>query len=135
MAGPFLDATKAATRRRRSIDIVFVDIPDRGMEDDLIAELERRRARFGIRSNNFHAVVELKDRTLDDVMKGMKDRARYSIKRGRRSRRFELLTDDASLVAAYEAFGPPQHGGGSRCVHRRPESRFSAIPSTVTSSR
>lgn len=104
MAAPFLDAVKGATRRRRSIEVVFIDVPDHEIEDDLIAELRRRGAPFGTLSNHLHAVVDLQGRTLDDVMKGMRDRARYSIKRGRRSLRFETLTEDVSLVAAYQAF-------------------------------
>lgn len=104
MAAPFVDAMQAAARRRRSIEIVFIDVPDRVIQDDIIGELKRRGARFGVRSNNLHAVVDLKGRTMDDVMKGMRDRARYSIKRGRRSLRFEPLTDTASLAAAYKSF-------------------------------
>lgn len=104
MAAPFLDAIKVATRRKRSIEVVFIDVPDAAIEDGLIAELRRRGAPFGTLANNLHAVVDLQDRTLDDVMKGMRDRAKRSIKRGRRSLRFEPLTEDASLAAAYEAF-------------------------------
>lgn len=104
VAAPFLDALRTASRRRRGIEVVFIDTPEESIEEDLVAELERRQARFTIRPNNLHAVIELHDRTIEEVSKGMKDRARYSIKRGRRSLSFERLTDDASLAAAYEAF-------------------------------
>lgn len=101
---PFLDAVKAASRRRRGIEVVFLDVPDPAIADDLAAELRRRHARFDVRSSNDHAVLELHDRTMDEVMKAMRDRARYSIKRGRRSLRFEPLTGDSDLAAAYAAF-------------------------------
>lgn len=104
MAGPFLDAVQAAARRRHAVEVVFIDVPDRTIADDLVAELGRRRARFHTRPNSSHAVIDLKGRTTEDVVKDMRDRAKYSIKRGRRTLRFEPLTDDASLATAYDAF-------------------------------
>lgn len=104
MASPFLDAVRAAAKRRRSVEVVFIDAPDNAIQGDLVAELTRRKARIGVRPSHSHAIIDLKDRTIDEVTKSMKDRAKYSIKRGRRSLRFQSVTDDPSLAAAYRTF-------------------------------
>ncbi|MFL5402640.1 MAG: lipid II:glycine glycyltransferase FemX [Gemmatimonadales bacterium] len=103
-ADEFLAGLIDFSRTARSMAVVIRDCRDENVHRGVVAALRRRGLAVGLSPGPTDAVLQLKDRTMDQIRAGFSHGTRGRIKKGQKGISIRRLTGTQDLAQAYEAW-------------------------------